>query len=134
MCRREAVPLRRGSAHAEQPDHRTLFITGADDLARPRARRGLPRLADWLGATPEVLRRLDAEPGRRRSAITLSIHPETFFEEGRTFHVLDTPDSPVPPSGLPCASRTARFPVSAATGRTTRRALPRPVADSRRPR
>jgi elongation factor G len=71
---------------------RTFAITGADGAGKTALVEALLRLADAKRASPEgSTSRLDAEPEEKKRNFTLSIHPETFDEGGRTFNVLDTP-------------------------------------------
>ena len=52
----------------------------------------LLRVADAKRASPEgSTSRLDAEPEEKKRNFTLSLHPESFEEGGRAFHVLDCP-------------------------------------------
>jgi elongation factor G len=71
---------------------RTFAITGADGAGKTALVEALLRIADAKRASPEgSTSRLDAEPEEKKRNFTLSIHPETFDESGRTFNVLDTP-------------------------------------------
>jgi elongation factor G len=71
---------------------RTFSITGADGAGKTALVEALLRVADAKRASPEgSTARLDAEPEEKKRNFTLSIHPETFDEGGRTFNVLDTP-------------------------------------------
>ncbi len=71
---------------------RTFSITGADGSGKTALVEAFLRLADAKRATPEgSTSRLDAEPEEKKRNFTLSIHPQTFEESGRTFHALDTP-------------------------------------------
>jgi elongation factor G len=71
---------------------RTFSITGADGSGKTALVEAFLRLADAKRASPEgSTSRLDAEPEEKKRNFTLSIHPETFDEGGRTFNVLDTP-------------------------------------------
>jgi len=71
---------------------RTFSILGADGAGKTALVEGLLRLADSRRAAPEgSTSRLDAEPEEKKRNFTLSIHPETFEEGGRTFHAFDTP-------------------------------------------
>jgi elongation factor G len=71
---------------------RTFTITGADGSGKTALVESFLRLADAKRASPEgSTSRLDAEPEEKKRNFTLSIHPESFEEGGRTFHALDTP-------------------------------------------
>ena len=71
---------------------RTFSILGADGAGKTALVEGLARLADSRRAAPEgSTSRLDAEPEEKKRNFSLSIHPETLEEGGRTFHVFDTP-------------------------------------------
>ncbi|HTP50920.1 MAG TPA: elongation factor G [Anaeromyxobacteraceae bacterium] len=71
---------------------RTFSILGADGAGKTALVEALLRVADAKRASPEgSTSRLDAEPEEKKRNFTLSIHPETFEEGGRTFNVLDTP-------------------------------------------
>jgi elongation factor G len=71
---------------------RTFAITGADGSGKTALVEAFLRLVDAKRASPEgSTSRLDAEPEEKKRNFTLSIHPETFEEGGRTFNVLDTP-------------------------------------------
>jgi elongation factor G len=71
---------------------RTFSITGADGSGKTALVEALLRLVDAKRANPEgSTSRLDAEPEEKKRNFTLSIHPETFEDGGRTFNVLDTP-------------------------------------------
>jgi elongation factor G len=71
---------------------RTFSIIGADGAGKTALVEAFLRLADGKRASPEgSTSRLDAEPEEKKRNFTLSIHPESFEEGGRTFHVLDTP-------------------------------------------
>ncbi len=77
---------------ASDPIIRTFSISGADGAGKTALVEALLRLADAKRASPEgSTSRLDAEPEEKKRNFTLSIHPETFEEGGRTFNVLDTP-------------------------------------------
>jgi len=71
---------------------RTFSILGADGAGKTALVEAFLRAADAKRASPEgSTSRLDAEPEEKKRNFTLSIHPETFEEGGRTFNVLDTP-------------------------------------------
>jgi elongation factor G len=71
---------------------RTFCITGADGAGKTALVEAFLRAADAKRASPEgSTSRLDAEPEEKKRNFTLSIHPETFEDAGRTFNVLDTP-------------------------------------------
>jgi elongation factor G len=71
---------------------RTLCILGADGAGKTALVEALLRLADAKRASPEgSTSRLDAEPEEKKRNFTLSIHPVSFEEGGRSFHILDTP-------------------------------------------
>ena len=71
---------------------RTFCITGADGAGKTALVEAFLRIADTKKANPEgSTSRLDAEPEEKKRNFTLSIHPETFEDGGRTFHALDTP-------------------------------------------
>ena len=71
---------------------RTFCLTGADGSGKTALVEAFLRLADAKRANPEgSTSRLDAEPEEKKRNFTLSIHPETFEEGGRTFNALDTP-------------------------------------------
>jgi elongation factor G len=71
---------------------RTFSILGADGAGKTALVEALLRLADAKHASPEgSTSRLDAEPEEKKRNFTLSLHPESFEESGRSFHVLDCP-------------------------------------------
>jgi elongation factor G len=71
---------------------RTFSILGADGAGKTALVEALLRVADAKKASPEgSTSRLDAEPEEKKRNFTLSLHPESFEEGGRTFHVLDCP-------------------------------------------
>src|SRR5512132_1511070 len=71
---------------------RTFCITGADGAGKTALVEAFLRLADAKRASPEgSTSRLDAEPDEKKRNLTLTIHPETLEEGGRTFNALDTP-------------------------------------------
>ncbi len=71
---------------------RTFSILGADGAGKTALVEALLRVADAKRASPEgSTSRLDAEPEEKKRNFTLSLHPESFEESGRSFHVLDCP-------------------------------------------
>jgi elongation factor G len=71
---------------------RTFSMLGADGAGKTALVEALLRVADAKKASPEgSTARLDAEPEEKKRNFTLSLHPETFEEGGRTFHVIDCP-------------------------------------------
>ncbi|HTN51248.1 MAG TPA: GTP-binding protein, partial [Anaeromyxobacter sp.] len=71
---------------------RTLSMLGADGAGKTALVEAFLRLADAKRASPEgSTSRLDAEPEEKKRNFTLSLHPESFEEGGRSFHVLDCP-------------------------------------------
>jgi elongation factor G len=71
---------------------RTFSILGADGAGKTALVEALLRVADAKRASPEgSTSRLDAEPEEKKRNFTLSLHPESFEEGGRAFHVLDCP-------------------------------------------
>lgn len=71
---------------------RTFSILGADGAGKTALVEALLRVADAKKASPEgSTSRLDAEPEEKKRNFTLSLHPESFEEGGRSFHVLDCP-------------------------------------------
>jgi len=71
---------------------RTLSMVGADGAGKTALVEALLRIADAKKATPDgSTTRLDAEPEEKKRNFTLSLHPESFEEGGRSFHVLDCP-------------------------------------------
>jgi elongation factor G len=71
---------------------RTFSILGADGAGKTALVEALLRVADAKKASPEgSTSRLDAEPEEKKRNFTLSLHPESFEEGGRAFHVLDCP-------------------------------------------
>jgi elongation factor G len=71
---------------------RTFSILGADGAGKTALVEALLRVADARRASPEgSTSRLDAEPEEKKRNFTLSLHPESFEEGGRSFHVLDCP-------------------------------------------
>jgi len=71
---------------------RTFSMLGADGAGKTALVEALLRVADAKKASPEgSTARLDAEPEEKKRNFTLSLHPETFEEGGRTFNVIDCP-------------------------------------------
>src|SRR5512146_1117366 len=71
---------------------RTFSILGADGAGKTALVEALLRVADAKHASPEgSTSRLDAEPEEKKRNFTLSLHPESFEDGGRSFHVLDCP-------------------------------------------
>ena len=71
---------------------RTFSMLGADGAGKTALVEALLRLADPRHASPDgSSARLDAEPEEKKRNFTLSLHPESFEEGGRSFHVLDCP-------------------------------------------
>jgi elongation factor G len=71
---------------------RTFSILGADGAGKTALVEALLRVADPRHASPDgSSARLDAEPEEKKRNFTLSLHPESFEEGGRAFHVLDCP-------------------------------------------
>jgi elongation factor G len=71
---------------------RTFSMLGADGAGKTALVEALLRVADAKRASPEgSTSRLDAEPEEKKRNFTLSLHPESFEEGGRAFHVLDCP-------------------------------------------
>jgi elongation factor G len=71
---------------------RTFSILGADGAGKTALVESLLRVADAKKASPEgSTSRLDAEPEEKKRNFTLTLHPESFEEGGRSFHVLDCP-------------------------------------------
>jgi elongation factor G len=71
---------------------RTFSILGADGSGKTALVEAFLRLADAKRASPEgSTSRLDAEPEEKKRNFSLSLHPETFEEGGRTFHAIDCP-------------------------------------------
>ncbi len=71
---------------------RTFSIVGADGAGKTALVEALLRVADAKRASPEgSTSRLDAEPEEKKRNFTLSLHPESFEEAGRAFHILDCP-------------------------------------------
>src|SRR5512138_961043 len=97
--RARGVPLHStDTSRPERPDMpptcviRTFSILGADGAGKTALAEALLRLADAKKASPEgSTSRLDAEPEEKKRNFTLSLHPQSFEEGGRSFHVLDCP-------------------------------------------
>ena len=71
---------------------RTFSMLGADGAGKTALVEALLRVADAKHASPEgSTSRLDAEPEEKKRNFTLTLHPESFEESGRSFHVLDCP-------------------------------------------
>jgi elongation factor G len=71
---------------------RTLSMLGADGAGKTALVEALLRIADAKKATADgSTARLDAEPEEKKRNFSLSLHPESFEEGGRSFHVLDCP-------------------------------------------
>ena len=72
---------------------RTFSMLGADGAGeRPRSSRRCSASPTRSAPSPEgSTSRLDAEPEEKKRNFTLSLHPESFEEGGRSFHVLDCP-------------------------------------------
>ena len=71
---------------------RTFAIAGADGAGKTALVEAFLHLADPKHASPDgSTARLDAEPEEKKRNFTLTIHPETFEEGGRTFNALDCP-------------------------------------------
>jgi elongation factor G len=71
---------------------RTFALLGADAAGKTALAEALFRAADSKKATPDgSTSRLDAEPEEKKRNFTLSLHPVSFEDNGRTFHVLDCP-------------------------------------------
>ncbi|HET9553262.1 MAG TPA: elongation factor G [Anaeromyxobacteraceae bacterium] len=71
---------------------RTFSMLGADGAGKTALVEALLRVGDPKRASPEgSSSRLDAEPEEKKRNFTLSLHPESFEEGGRSFHVLDCP-------------------------------------------
>ena len=71
---------------------RTFSVLGADGAGKTALGEGLLRVCDPKRASPDgSSARLDAEPEEKKRNFTLSLHPESFEEGGRAFHLLDCP-------------------------------------------
>ncbi len=117
---------------------RTFSIVGADGAGKTALAEALLRVADAKRASPEgSTSRLDSEPEEKKRNFTLSLHPQTFEEAGRTFNVLDCPGFAAFLTEVERALEVtdgAFLAVSAADGAHNRAERPYDVlADSRRP-
>ncbi len=71
---------------------RTFSLLGADGAGKTALVEALWRIADpKRGTSDATTSRLDAEPEEKKRNFTLSLHPESFEDDGRSFHVLDCP-------------------------------------------
>jgi elongation factor G len=71
---------------------RTFSMVGADGAGKTALVEALLRVADAKRASSDgSTARLDAEPEEKKRNFTLSLHPQSFEEGGRSFHVLDCP-------------------------------------------
>ncbi len=71
---------------------RTFSMLGGDGAGKTALVEALLRVADPRHASPVgSSSRLDAEPEEKKRNFSLSLHPESFEEGGRGFHVLDCP-------------------------------------------
>ena len=71
---------------------RTFSMLGADGAGKTALVEALLRAGDPKRASPDgSSARLDAEPEEKKRNFSLSLHPESFEEGGRSFHVLDCP-------------------------------------------
>ena len=71
---------------------RTFSMLGADGAGKTALVEALLRIADAKKASPDgSTGRLDAEPEEKKRNFTLSLHPQSFEEGGRSFHVIDCP-------------------------------------------
>jgi elongation factor G len=71
---------------------RTFSMLGADGAGKTALVEALLRVADAKKASPDgSTGRLDAEPEEKKRNFTLSLHPQSFEEGGRAFHVIDCP-------------------------------------------
>ena len=71
---------------------RTFSMLGADGAGKTALVEALLRVADAKKASPDgSTGRLDAEPEEKKRNFTLSLHPQSFDEGGRSFHVIDCP-------------------------------------------
>jgi len=117
---------------------RTLSMLGADGAGKTALVEALLRIADAKKATPDgSTSRLDAEPEEKKRNFTLSLHPESFEEGGRGFHLLDCPGFAAFLTEVEWALQVtdgAFLAVSAADGAHNRTERPYDVlADSGRP-
>ncbi len=118
--------------------NRTFSIVGADGAGKTALAEALLRVADAKHASPEgSTSRLDSEPEEKKRNFTLSLHPQTFEESGRSFNVLDCPGFAAFLTEVERALEVtdgAFLAVSAADGAHNRAERPYDVlADSRRP-
>ncbi len=71
---------------------RTFSMLGADGAGKTALVEAMLRVADAKRASPDgSTGRLDAEPEEKKRNFTLSLHPQSFEENGRAFHVIDCP-------------------------------------------
>jgi elongation factor G len=117
---------------------RTFSILGADGAGKTALAEALLRVADAKRASPEgSTSRLDSEPEEKKRNFTLSLHPQSFEEGGRSFHVLDCPGFAAFLTEVEWALHVtdgAFLAVSAADGAHNRAERPYDVlTDSRRP-
>jgi elongation factor G len=71
---------------------RTFSMLGADGAGKTALVEAMLRVADAKRASPDgSTGRLDAEPEEKKRNFTLSLHPQSFEEGGRSFHVIDCP-------------------------------------------
>ena len=71
---------------------RTFSMIGADGAGKTALVEALWRIADPKRTPAEATTsRLDAEPEEKKRNFTLSLHPESFEDDGRAFNVLDCP-------------------------------------------
>jgi elongation factor G len=117
---------------------RTLSMLGADGAGKTALVEALLRIADARKATADgSTSRLDAEPEEKKRNFTLSLHPESFEEGGRGFHLLDCPGFAAFLTEVEWALQVtdgAFLAVSAADGAHNRAERPYDVlADSGRP-
>jgi len=71
---------------------RTFSMLGADGAGKTALVEALLRVADAKKATNDgSTGRLDAEPEEKKRNFTLSLHPQSFEDGGRSFHVIDCP-------------------------------------------
>ena len=71
---------------------RTFSMIGADGAGKTALVEALWRIADPKRMPAEgTTSRLDAEPEEKKRNFTLSLHPESFEDDGRAFNVLDCP-------------------------------------------
>jgi elongation factor G len=117
---------------------RTFSMLGADGAGKTALVEALLRVADAKKAAPDgSTARLDAEPEEKKRNFTLSLHPESFEEGGRTFHVLDCPGFAAFLTEVEWALQVtdgALLAISAADGAHNRAERPYDVlADSGRP-